>query len=125
MNFEELLRTAVKHGASDIHIQALSKPVLRIGGKLRPLDTSPLTHDEVIGFVSSMVSIDDLKDLDAAIIQGLDFSHTIPNVARFRCSAHRHLGNVGIVLRIILEEIPTLEELNLPTVIRDVALSRR
>ncbi|MHC4265425.1 MAG: type IV pilus twitching motility protein PilT [Planctomycetota bacterium] len=125
MDFEELLRTAVKHKASDIHIQALSKPMLRIGGKLRPLDTAVLTHDEVIGFISSIVSTDDINDLNTAIIQGMDFSHTIPNLARFRCSAHRHLGNAGIVLRIILEEIPTLEELNLPTVIRDVALSRR
>ncbi|MHC4187014.1 MAG: type IV pilus twitching motility protein PilT [Planctomycetota bacterium] len=125
MNFEELLRTAVKHKASDIHIQALSRPMLRISGKIRPLESAPLTHDEVMDFISSMVSSDQVNDLDAAIIQGLDFSYTIENLARFRCSAYRHLGNVGVVLRVILEEIPTLEDLNLPTVIQDIALSRR
>ncbi|MHC4689566.1 MAG: ATPase, T2SS/T4P/T4SS family [Planctomycetota bacterium] len=125
MNFEELLRTAVKHKASDIHIQALSRPMLRISGKIRPLESAPLTGDEVMGFISSMVSLDDIKDLDAAIVRGLDFSYTIENLARFRCSAHRHLGNVGVVLRVILEEIPTLEELNLPKVIQDIALSQR
>ncbi|MHC4758694.1 MAG: type IV pilus twitching motility protein PilT [Planctomycetota bacterium] len=125
MNFEELLRTAVKHKASDIHIQALSKPMLRIAGKMRPLESAPLTHDEVMGFISSIASIDNTEELETAIIQGLDFSYTVENLARFRCSAHRHLGDVGIVLRVIQDNIPSLEELKLPNVVRDVALARR
>jgi twitching motility protein PilT len=49
----------------------------------------------------------------------------IPDVSRFRCSAYRHLGSFGIVMRLIRTTIPPFESLNLPKVIHDVAMSQR
>src|SRR5207237_1913633 len=63
-----------------------------------------------------------LKD---ATTRGLDFSYALDGLARFRCSAYSHLGTPAIVIRVIRTTIPSLEELHLPDVIRDIALSER
>jgi twitching motility protein PilT len=125
MNLQDVLRFAVTNKASDIHIQALSPPVLRIMGQIRVVEAQPLTNDEALAFVTS-IAPDAKKDyLKTSLDHGLDFSYAIPGLSRFRCSAYRHLGNIGIVIRVIREQIPEFETLNLPSAVHDVALSRR
>jgi twitching motility protein PilT len=63
--------------------------------------------------------------LHAALVEGLDFSYSVPGLGRFRCSAYCHLGHVGLVMRIIRAEIPQFESLNLPSAVKDIALARR
>ncbi len=125
MNIHDVLKFAVEHKASDVHIQALSAPVLRVTGQLRVVDTKPLTNEETLAFITSITPPAVQPTVDAAVVQGLDFSYAIPGVSRFRCSAYRHLGNVGIVMRIIRDKIPTIDELCLPEVIHDIARSER
>ena len=125
MKFDELLRFAVKNNASDVHVQALSPPMMRIAGKIRSVESPSVSSEEVLSYISSMVPEIDLNELVPAIQKGLDFSHAIPDLSRFRCSAYRNLGNTGIVMRIIREQIPPIENLHLPKVIQDIALARR
>ncbi len=56
---------------------------------------------------------------------GLDFSYAIPNVSRFRCNVYSHMGSPALVMRLISLKIRTLEELNLPPVLREITLSMR
>ena len=65
------------------------------------------------------------NDLDEALVAGIDFSHTIAGLARFRCSAFSQLGTAAMVVRVIRTKIPSIEDLNLPPVIHDIALSQR
>jgi len=125
MNFDELIRFAIKNDASDIHLQAQSPPMLRIAGKIRTVESPSLVPGELLQFISSLVADSDTAALAAAIEKGLDFSYAIPGVSRFRCSAYRQMGNAGMVMRIIREKIPPVESLHLPKVIRDIALSQR
>lgn len=125
MNFDELIHFAVKSNASDIHLQAQSPPMLRIAGKIRSMDLPPLTPDEVFQFITSLVPGSEPQALNNTFEQGLDFSYAISGLCRFRCSAYRQMGSEGIVMRIIREKIPPVDSLNLPKVIRDIALSRR
>src|SRR5207245_6257959 len=99
--------------------------LLRIGGQPRVVDGPALTGEETRQFVSSIVPRRHTGDLDDAIVEGIDFSHTIAGLARFRCSAFSHLGTLAIVVRVIRTKIPSLEELNLPPAIHDIALSQR
>ena len=123
---EKVLRFAVENGASDVHIQALAPPMMRISGEMRSVNAQPLTDKEVLDFIASIAPESSSDgDLHAAIVEGLDFSHTIPELSRFRCSAYRHLGKSGIAMRIIRFEIPSIEDLHLPKVISDIALARR
>jgi twitching motility protein PilT len=87
----------------------------------------PTLTDEVVRtFIASILPARFKgEDLEERITKGLDFSYAIPGMSRFRCSAYKHLGTAGIVMRIIKGKIPTIAELNLPPVINDIALSRR
>jgi twitching motility protein PilT len=125
MELDKLMQFAVEHGASDLHIQAGAPPMLRIGGQPRFVDGAALTAEETRQFVSSIVPARHSDDLEDAIVAGIDFSHTIPGLARFRCSAFSQLGTAAMVVRVIRTKIPSIEELNLPPVIHDVALSQR
>src|SRR5437868_9507357 len=119
------MQFAVEHGASDLHIQAGAPPMLRIAGQPRFLEGPALTGEETRQYISSIVPQRHTDHLDAAIVGGIDFSHTIGGLARFRCSAFSHLGTPAMVIRVIRSKIPSIEELGLPPVIREIALSPR
>jgi twitching motility protein PilT len=125
MDFVALLRFAVEHDASDVHLQAGLPPHVRMGGILKPINSPPLTDEQVRGFISSIVPPRFREGLDDRIVAGMDFSHAQPGLTRFRCSAYRQLGHAGLAMRIIKGRIPTLAELHLPGVIGTIANAQR
>jgi twitching motility protein PilT len=125
VELEKLLQFAVEHGASDLHIQAGAPPMLRIGGQPRFVEGQALTGEDTRQFVSAIAPRRHADDLDAAIVEGLDFSHSVTGLARFRCSAFSQLGTPAMVIRVVRTKIPSIEELNLPSTIHEVALSQR
>ncbi|MBN1343838.1 MAG: PilT/PilU family type 4a pilus ATPase [Phycisphaerae bacterium] len=125
MDLKEVLRFAVEHEASDVHIQASAPPMMRIAGQVRSVEGRPLTNDEALAFVASIAPTTDGGELDTRALRRLDFSYEIQDLSRFRCSVYSHLGQVGVVMRVIPREVPSLESLNLPQVLHDVALVQR
>ena len=125
MDFANLLRFAADEGASDIHIQSSAPPMLRIAGEIRATTAPALSADDVREFIRAIAPDDRGADLDAEIVRGLDFSHTVPGLVRFRCSAYSHLGSPAVTMRLIRTVIPSIDDLNLPKVVHDIALSRR
>jgi len=125
IDFQNLIKLAVESKASDVHIQASAPPMMRIAGQMRTVDTPPLTSEETRGFIASIAPKEVRPELDDAIFSGLDFSYEVPGLSRFRCSAFRQMGQVGITIRIVANKILPIEALNLPEAIRDIALARR
>jgi twitching motility protein PilT len=125
MNFDGLLRFAVENKASDIHLQAGSVPMLRIGGQMRPVGGPAATTEELRAVVSGILRTDSDTSVTDAFVIGRDFSHAIEGVARFRCNTYSSLGLPAMVLRVIRLTIPTIEELQIPEVLKDIALSDR
>jgi twitching motility protein PilT len=125
MDFERLLTFAVENNASDVHLQTAALPTLRIGGQLRTIEGEPLTNEHLLSFLKSTAPSRFADDLKAEAMRGLDFAHALPSGVRFRCSAFCTLGRLGITLRVIRTDIPSIEALHLPKVIQDIALSRR
>lgn len=125
MDFQTLLRFAVEHDASDVHIQTGAAPRMRIAGQVRTVEMDAVSNDDLKGFISSIAPEAKQADLSAAIKSGLDFSYAVPGLARFRCSAYSHLGQVGVTIRIIRAQIPSIKDLHLPETVHDIARSRR
>ena len=116
-----ILRTAVAHGASDVHIRAGAAPLLRVSGELRPLDLPPLSDGQAEELVRHALPGERERaefDLD----KECDFALVEPGVGRFRVNAYRARGGAAMVLRHVREQIPTMVELGLPPAARDLAL---
>jgi twitching motility protein PilT len=125
MNFDQLIKFAVEQNASDLHFQTGASPLLRINGQIRNVESPPLTGDMLRQFILSLRPRLTAEALDDMIVGGMDFSHAIPGLARFRVNVYSHLGTPAMVMRVIKLKIRTIEELQLPPVIRDIALSHR
>jgi twitching motility protein PilT len=80
MDFSAILRFAVDHGASDIHIQAGLVPVLRLGGHIKPVKQPPVSDDAVREFITSIAPPRMRDNVDDRLAAGMDFSYAIPNV---------------------------------------------
>jgi twitching motility protein PilT len=125
MNFDQLIRFAVEQGASDVHLQTGASPLLRINGQIRTVESPAITGEALRQFIVSIKPKLTLDHLDEVLVNGLDFSYAIPGVSRFRCNVYSHLGTPAMVLRVIKLKIRTLEELDLPPVLKDITLSHR
>jgi twitching motility protein PilT len=125
MDFQRLLRFAVSHDASDLHLQTALPPKVRIGGIIRSLDLPAVEDESLRQFIASIVPARFRENFDDRLVVGIDFSHAVPDLSRFRCSAYSHLGTAGITMRVIKSRIPTIEELHLPPVLTEIALSQR
>jgi twitching motility protein PilT len=125
MNFEELLKFALDQGASDIHLQAGSSPQLRIGGLIRNVEGPAVDGPALRQFAASLAPVAIAEALEPALVRGARFSHSFENRGRFRCTLYSHRGQPGMVMHAVPAAVAKLESLNLPPVLREIALTRR
>ncbi|MCX7718290.1 MAG: PilT/PilU family type 4a pilus ATPase [Candidatus Sumerlaeaceae bacterium] len=123
MNFEALMLGAKKVKASDIHLIEGSAPFLRIHGDLKKVDMGVLGHDEMQQTLRKIMPHHLLRELESQ--RGCDFSYQHSDEVRFRCVAYYAMGKLGITMRLIPLTVPTIEELELPEVIRTIARNPR
>jgi twitching motility protein PilT len=112
VNMDDLLTLVVEEGASDLHLEVKSPPVLRINGGLSPLDTEPLRPEDTERLMRSVTSEDTIRHLMET--GGADFGFGFKELARFRVSVFRQKGAVGMVLRQIPKTLLTLDQIGLP-----------
>lgn len=118
--FNELLLTAARQNASDLHLGAGRRPTLRIDGVLVGLEKEPiLSPENVEGLVFAMLNPAQ-KDQFLKEKQ-LDFSFSFEDKARFRVNVYFQRGFMSAALRLIPAQVKTIEELNLPPVLHDFA----
>jgi len=121
---QELFKAAVERGASDIHIKAGDFMRARVHGILQPLTQQKLTPEQVRGIAMQLIPHeDDKKNFDKLL--DYDCSWGIPGVGRFRVNILKQRGSPMIVMRAIPIEIPSVEDLGLPSVINRVASAER
>lgn len=115
---DQLLDTVVAQNASDLHFSEGRYATIRVNNDLVPLmDTKILEKDDTIGLLKHLVSKERLEKFENEL--ELDFAFEHSEGHRFRGSAFVQQGRVGVVLRLIPNTIPTLEELNIPEVLYD------
>ena len=111
----DLLNTAVELGASDLHLAVLNPPVIRLNGGLQRLvDSPPLTAEMTAEILRSITS--DVERESFYRNKELDFTYTVPGLARFRVNAGFKQGTICLSIRPVSIIVPTLESLGLPEV---------
>ncbi len=118
MTIEELLTMMIEHRASDLHLAVGSPPQMRVDGELQPMPYPMLKPQIVQPIIYSI-----LTDVQITAYERhweLDFSYSLPGVSRFRVNVHRQRGSVGAVFRSIPSDIPTLDKLKMPPIVREL-----
>jgi twitching motility protein PilT len=124
MHINDLLRIAVDHGASDVHVKVGSYPMLRIGGNLTAAqDEKKLDLEEVVAITAAVLSPTQRQKFKEA--QELDVAYSVPGLGRFRVNVFQQRGTVGLVFRVIPMQVRTIEELDLPRVLKEIATEER
>ncbi|MCK4743502.1 MAG: PilT/PilU family type 4a pilus ATPase [Sulfuriflexus sp.] len=123
MEFESLLKLMVQKNASDLFITAGMAPSLKINGKLTPVTKSSLTPAQAKETVFSIMSESQKEEFTQH--NECNFAISASGIGRFRVSAFIQRNHAGMVLRKIETKIPTLEELSLPAVIKNLAMTKR
>jgi len=113
---DAVLRVAVQASASDVHLACGSQVILRQYGRLRRLKSQPLTAEASKALVYEILSPAQRQVLEQSL--QLDFSYELKGVARFRGNAILQRRGLDTAFRVIPLELPTLEELGLPKVVR-------
>jgi twitching motility protein PilT len=109
----------IEHGASDLHLIESQPPKFRLHGDIQPLREEPLTHAEMEVLLSQICGEDRWKHfLESG---DLDFAYEMSEAARFRCNFYKQVHGYGAVFRLIPTRIATIEELNVPLVIKRFA----
>jgi twitching motility protein PilT len=124
-DLQAALRYLIEQGGSDLHLKVPSRPLVRVDGTLRPIEGSDsLTPGDTDGAVREMLT-DPRKLEEFADEHEVDFAYSVSGLARFRVNAFYQRGSISLVCRAIPVGIRTIDELDLPPVIRDLAEEER
>jgi twitching motility protein PilT len=115
MHLGEIIKTAHKHDASDIHLISGHPPMMRVHTVMTPMDYPILTPASVMTALREMTNETQMAAFDK--IKDLDFSYEIEGLGRYRVNAHLQRATVGMAMRIIKTKVPPLDILNLPEII--------
>ena len=119
MDLLDLIKYTINNRASDIHITVGVPPILRIDGVLEYFGEKILYPEDTERLVKEIL---DERQIEELQIRGeIDTSYSSPGIGRFRVNAYKQRGSYAMALRIIPLKIPTMEELGLPTVVKDLA----
>ncbi len=107
-----------QQGCSDIHLAVGVPPMLRLLGEMTPVKYRELDADEVQSLIYEILTDEQRLAFESG--EDLDFSYADPEVGRFRANLFRKLGGIGATFRVIPEKMPSLDELNLPPVLKQL-----
>ena len=114
---DSFLKLGLAQGCSDVHLAVGVPPMLRMNGDLMPIKFRELADTELESYVMEILSDSQKEHFDSG--KDLDFSYVGEEGARFRVNLFRKVTGVGAVFRFIPNEVPTLEGLDMPDVVRD------
>lgn len=124
MDLEKLLQLMVQKNGSDLFITADAPISMKVNGTIMPVTKSALTPEQSMRLVKSVMTPGQIKEFDET--QECQFAIVDNNqTARFRVSAFMQKDCAGMVLRKIETKIPTVEQLNLPPILNEIAMKKR
>jgi twitching motility protein PilT len=121
MRIKELLELAVEKRASDLHLTVPSPPILRIDGKLHIIqDLNPLSPKDIENYYQEITSEERRSEYSKNL--ELDFSYSVPGLTRCRINILQQRSTISIAVRLIPFGVPTIDELQLPHICKDLIL---
>ena len=119
----DLLRALTAKKGSDLFITANFPPAMKIDGKMTPVSQQALGAQHTAMLARSIMNDKQAAEFEAT--KECNFAISPATIGRFRVNTFIQQGVVGMVLRVITTTIPNFEELNLPPVLKDVAMTKR
>lgn len=119
----DLLRMMKSKNGSDLYITAGAPPSMKIDGKLTPVAKQKLMPEHTQELTRAIMNDKQISEFEAT--NECNFAISLPNVSRFRVNAFIQRGSVGMVIRILTSYIPSFEDLKLPSVLKDIAMTKR
>jgi twitching motility protein PilT len=124
MDIFKLLYTAKAKAASDLHMVTSSPPLLRVNGRLESVNgATPLTAEDISQAFFQVTTPEEREEFQRTL--ELDFGYTLDGVGRLRCNAAQQRGSISLAIRLLPPEIPTVEDMELPLVYKELALKPR
>ena len=124
MHINDLLATAVSRGASDLHMKVGSFPMLRIDGTLTPAtETKRLDKADMEGVAATLLNPEQAEKFRKNL--EVDVAYACRRLGRFRCNVFQQRGTIGLVMRVIPSRVPTVDDLQLPPVLKRIAEEER
>ena len=123
MDITEILTLSAKQDASDLHISAGLPPMIRVDGELHRTNLPSLTHQQVHSLIYQIMNNKQKKDFEQFL--DIDFSFSVPDVARFRANIFHQNRGYAAVFRTIPTQILSLEQLGMGDVFRNISLQPR
>src|SRR5581483_6263847 len=124
MHVDDLLKLAVDQGASDLHLKVGTFPMMRVAGVLKPItEDKKLDYEDVVAMSAAIMSKQQLEKFKQ--VNEVDLAYSVAGLGRFRVNIFQQRGTVGLVLRVIPMQIRTIDELDLPDVLKAISQEER
>lgn len=120
IRLERIVGASSEYGASDVHLTVGNPPILRVDGKLVPLDQEEIVTPDFTEAVAAIILTEEQRQ-QLAMQRDLTIAYTMPNNTRFKVDVYYQRGALSVSLRSIGKKIRSVEELGLPSVVRDFA----
>ncbi|GAA0308637.1 PilT/PilU family type 4a pilus ATPase [Psychrobacter aestuarii] len=124
MDFDKLLQLMIKKNGSDLFITADVAPSMKVHGQILPVGKVPLTPEQSMALVKSIMTKEQREEFETTNECQFAISDRA-QTARFRVSAFMQRDMAGMILRKIENKIPTVEELRLPPILKELAMKKR
>ncbi len=122
-NFKQVLQNMVQAGGSDLHLKIGRPPTMRLNGELTAMDLPPLKPEDLRSIGEQIIPPKQRKEFDET--KDADFAIGVPGIGRFRVNVYQQRGSLAYAFRAIAFQAMTMEELNLPAVLKEIALKPR
>ncbi|OIQ93915.1 twitching mobility protein [mine drainage metagenome] len=119
----DLLRLMVSRGGSDLFLTADFPPAIKVDGEVSKMSAQPLTAQHTQALARAIMN--DRQSSEFEKNKECNFAIAPSGIGRFRCNAFLQQGNIGLVLRLIPQILPTIESMGLPRVLEELAMSKR
>jgi twitching motility protein PilU len=119
----DLLKLLVDKKGSDLFITVDFPPAVKVDGKIAPVSKTKLSAENTKALTYAVMNDRQIKEFEAT--KECNFAIAPAGIGRFRCNAFVRMSYTGMVLRVIETEVPTLEKLGLPEVLKDIAMAKR
>ncbi|MDP4546332.1 MAG: PilT/PilU family type 4a pilus ATPase [Marinobacter sp.] len=123
MGFDDYLKILAKHDGSDLYLSTGAPPCAKFHGTLKPIDRTPLGPGVIKEIAWSIMDEDQRAEFEQEMEMNLAYS--IRNVGRFRINIFRQRHEISIVARNIVTDIPNVDDLGLPPILKDVVMAKR
>jgi twitching motility protein PilT len=123
MNFKAVLQEMVQRNGSDLHLKVGRPPTIRIDGELQALDHPPLRPEDLKTLAEELMTPRQVKQFTEE--KECDFAIGVPGIGRFRCNVYQQRGSLCYAMRAIPYQARTIGDLNLPTVLEEIAMKPR